>query len=61
LTGWQYTQAQRVAQARNLSVDRIQALIAKQTQGRFLGIFGEPGANVLNLNLDLDRLPSPRQ
>lgn len=54
-------QRERVASARDLTTDRIDALIAKHTQGRFLGIFGEPGVNVLNLNRDLDVLQSPRQ
>ena len=32
----------------------LQAVIAKHTQGRFLGLLGEPTVNVLQLNLDLD-------
>ncbi|MFH7244175.1 MAG: K(+)-transporting ATPase subunit C [Spirulina sp.] len=47
-------QVERVAQARGLSVDEVQSLIAQNTDGRFLGIFGEPGINVLTLNLALD-------
>lgn len=54
-----YAQAPRVAAARSLSVDLVQALIPKYTNGRFLGIFGEPGVNVLQLNLALDNLESP--
>ncbi|MBD1879223.1 K(+)-transporting ATPase subunit C [Coleofasciculus sp. FACHB-T130] len=53
-----YNQAARVAAARSLSADRVQALIPKYTDGRFLGIFGEPGVNVLKLNLALDNLQS---
>jgi potassium-transporting ATPase KdpC subunit len=49
-------QAQRVAQARNLSVDKVQALIEKTTQRPVLGILGEPVVNVLQLNLALDTL-----
>ena len=54
-------QVNRVAEARNLSTDQITPLIAKHTDGRFLGIFGEPGVNVLNLNRDLDVSQAPRQ
>lgn len=49
-------QAPRVAQVRALPLDQVQALIAKNTDPRFLGIFGEPGINVLKLNLALDAL-----
>ncbi|WP_309743619.1 K(+)-transporting ATPase subunit C [Chamaesiphon sp. OTE_20_metabat_361] len=49
-------QVQRVASARKVTADRIQALIAQNTDDRFLGIFGEPGVNVLKLNLALDAL-----
>ncbi len=49
-------QLNRVAQARSLSPDQVRSLIDQNTDGRFLGIFGEPGVNVLKLNLDLDDL-----
>ncbi len=54
-------QLNRVARVRGLSTDQINALIAKHTDGRFLGIFGEPGVNVLKLNYDLDVFQAPRQ
>lgn len=47
-------QIQRVAKARNLQPPQLEALIQQNTDGRFLGIFGEPGVNVLKLNLALD-------
>ncbi len=50
-------QIKRVAKARSLDPNRVEILIVKNTDGRFLGIFGEPGVNVLKLNLDLDNLP----
>lgn len=53
-------QRERVALARDLSTEQIDTLIAKHTQGRFLGIFGEPGVNVLNLNRALDVLQAPQ-
>ena len=46
----------RVAKARNFSTDEIVPFVNKHTQGRFLGIFGEPGVNVLKLNQELDVL-----
>jgi K+-transporting ATPase ATPase C chain len=49
-------QIPRVAKARGLSVDSVKALVARHTQARTLGIFGEPRVNVLELNLDLDSL-----
>jgi len=47
-------QVARVATARGTSPDQIRKLIAKHTQGRQWGIFGEARVNVLELNLDLD-------
>ncbi len=49
-------QAPRVAAARKLPLRRVLALIARETQPREFGIFGEPRVNVLALNLALDRL-----
>ena len=48
-------QAPRVAAARNMSVDAVRTLISDHTDGRSLGFLGEPGVNVLQLNLALDR------
>jgi K+-transporting ATPase ATPase C chain len=49
-------QIDRVARARGLQPNQVEILIAKNTDDRFLGIFGEPGVNVLKLNLALDAL-----
>jgi K+-transporting ATPase ATPase C chain len=51
-------QAARVARVRNLDVVQVQRLITVHTDGRQLGILGEPGVNVLKLNLALDRIQS---
>ena len=48
-------QVARVAHARGLSEDQVRQLIAENTRPRSAGIFGEPGVNVLLLNLALDR------
>jgi len=48
-------QAGRIAAVRGLPVARVNALIDDNTDGRFLGVFGEPGVNVLELNLALDK------
>ena len=48
-------QAHRVAAVRGLPLDRVLDLIGEHTEGRFLGLFGEPGVNVLELNLSLDK------
>jgi K+-transporting ATPase ATPase C chain len=47
-------QTARVAKERGLSEERAAELIDENTDGRWLGIFGEPGVNVLELNLALD-------
>jgi potassium-transporting ATPase KdpC subunit len=49
-------QIQRVAQTRGLDTNQVELLVTKNTEGRFLSIFGEPGVNVLKLNLALDAL-----
>jgi potassium-transporting ATPase KdpC subunit len=48
-------QARRVAEVRGLDLDRVLELVDESTDGRGLGLFGEPGVNVLDLNLALDR------
>ena len=47
-------QARRVAEQRNLPLERVEELIDDHTDGRSLGVLGEPGVNVLELNLALD-------
>jgi potassium-transporting ATPase KdpC subunit len=47
-------QAPRVAKARSLALDKVEALVAASTEGRDLSVLGEPGVNVLRLNLALD-------
>jgi potassium-transporting ATPase KdpC subunit len=49
-------QAARLARVRGLAPERVQALIAQHTEGRLLGVLGEPRVNVLELNLALDAL-----
>ncbi len=49
-------QIERVAAARGLQAAQLPDLIQQNIDGRFLGIFGEPGVNVLKLNLALDAL-----
>jgi K+-transporting ATPase ATPase C chain len=51
-------QIPRVAKARNMAELILADLVAQHTQGRALGVLGEPRVNVLELNLALDRLAS---
>ncbi|MBD2356097.1 K(+)-transporting ATPase subunit C [Tolypothrix sp. FACHB-123] len=51
-------QISRIAKARGISPQQLETLIQQHTDSRFLGIFGEPGVNVLQLNLALDALKS---
>ncbi len=48
-------QAHRVAEVRHLPLQRVLDLVGENTDGRFLSLFGEPGVNVLKLNLALDK------
>jgi K+-transporting ATPase ATPase C chain len=47
-------QAARVAKARKMDMAKVESFIAQNTQGRWLGFIGDPGVNVLKLNLALD-------
>jgi K+-transporting ATPase ATPase C chain len=54
---WQVT---RVAAARKMTVDQVRERVRRYTEGRQLGVLGEPRVNVLLLNLDLDQLQPSR-
>jgi K+-transporting ATPase ATPase C chain len=49
-------QIPRVAKARGMTEERVRELIQQNTDGRDLGVFGDPGVNVLRLNIALDSL-----
>jgi potassium-transporting ATPase KdpC subunit len=49
-------QIPRVAKARGLDTNKVEIIMTQSIEDRFLGIFGEPGVNVLDLNLALDKL-----
>jgi K+-transporting ATPase ATPase C chain len=49
-------QVERVANARQISVDDIRKLVAEHTEGRTFGVLGEPRVNVLLLNVSLDQM-----
>ena len=48
-------QVARVAKTRGLSEDKVRELVQQNTDGRDLGVFGDPGVNVLQLNIALDQ------
>jgi potassium-transporting ATPase KdpC subunit len=54
-------QIPRVATARGISADELRAVVARHTQGRQYGIFGEPRVHVLELNLDLDGMDAQKR
>jgi potassium-transporting ATPase KdpC subunit len=49
-------QISRVAKVRGLDPNKVEVVMTQSIEHRFLGIFGEPGVNVLKLNLALDRI-----
>ena len=51
-------QVPRVAKVRGMGEDRVRQLVAENTSGRLIGLFGEPRVNVLALNLALDAAAS---
>jgi K+-transporting ATPase ATPase C chain len=54
-------QSVRVARARHVPVDDVARLVREYTTGRALGFLGQPGVNVLKLNLALDRIHPVRE
>lgn len=50
-------QIARVAKARGFDMGKVRQLVAKHTETRTFGLLGEPRVNVVELNLDLDRMP----
>jgi K+-transporting ATPase ATPase C chain len=46
-----------VARVRAVPLETVRRLVAQHTEGRGLGLLGEPGVNVLLLNLALDQIP----
>lgn len=49
-----HLQAERVADARGMTLDQVNSMIQQHTEARFAGVYGEPRVNVLKLNLALD-------
>lgn len=48
-------QANRVSKVRGIPLADLKRLIEKNTDGRFLGVLGEPGVNILELNIAIDK------
>lgn len=53
-------QVARVARSRGVDAMRVRQLVAEHTEEPLIGFLGEPRVNVLELNLDLDRMPPSR-
>jgi potassium-transporting ATPase KdpC subunit len=51
-----FAQVAAVAKARNLTEDKVRALVEANIEGRVLGLIGEPRINVLRLNMALDAM-----
>ena len=51
-----YIQVARIAKTRNISEEKIQALVEQHIQKSLLGLLGPEKVNVLKLNIDLDKL-----
>ena len=51
-----YVQVSRIAKARNISADKLNDLVTQQIQKPLLGLFGPEKINVLQLNIELDKL-----
>ncbi|MCW3090034.1 MAG: K+-transporting ATPase subunit [Ferruginibacter sp.] len=51
-----YVQVARIAKARNISSEKVKALVVQQVQKPLLGLFGPEKVNILKLNIELDQL-----
>jgi len=51
-----YIQVKRIAAVRNISEEKIRALVSQHIEKPLLGLFGTERVNLLQLNIDLDRL-----